>query len=169
MVILGYIGMIVGFGCLGMIRAAQIKRRPQEIRDLINALALLDTEIYWGVVPLPEAFRVLKERTDLPWKSFFAALEAEIMNGTNASAAWEKCIREQRRCSSLLDEDWKVIRSIGQGLGRSDRNEQHKQLELGQRHLQAVDEKARKQADGKAKMWSYLGFLGGMVIVIMII
>lgn len=168
MPILGYLGLIIGFGCLGIIQATHIRKRPQEIRDLINALALLDTEIYWGVVPLPEAFRVLKERTELPWKHFFTRLEEEIKAGTNASAAWGKCIREQRPRSCLLNDDWKVILAIGQGLGRSDRNEQHKQLELGQRHLQAIDEKARQQADGKAKMWSYLGFLSGMVIVIMI-
>lgn len=169
MLILGYLGLIIGCGCLGLIKATHIKKRPQEIRDLINALALLDTEIYWGVVPLPEAFRVLKERTESPWKYFFTRLEAEIKAGANASTAWGKCIHEQRNKSCLLDDDWKVIQAIGQGLGRSDRNEQHKQLELGQRHLLAIDEKARQQVEGKAKMWSYMGFLCGMVIVIMII
>lgn len=169
MLIVGYLGVIIGLGCLGLFKAMQIRQRPREIRAMINALTLLDTEIYWGVNPLPEAFRILKERTEHPWKEFFGQLEAGIRQGANASLAWEKAIQEQRHKSSLGNEDWKVIREIGKGLGRSDRNEQHKQLELAQKHLAALDEKVRQDAENKAKMWSYLGFLGGIAVVILMI
>ncbi|RJE48376.1 MULTISPECIES: stage III sporulation protein AB [unclassified Dehalobacter] len=168
MLVAGYLALIIGFGCLGIIRANQIKKRPQEIREMINALALLDTEIYWGATPLPDAFRVLKERTGPPWQAFFASLEEKIRAGENASQAWKKSIEMHRRKTCLTDDDWLVISGISQGLGRSDRNEQHKQLELVQRHLAGVDEKARQQAESRAKMWSYLGFLGGIAAVIMI-
>ncbi|NLL53161.1 MAG: stage III sporulation protein AB, partial [Peptococcaceae bacterium] len=53
-------------------------------------------------------------------------------------------------------------------LGRADRNEEHKHLELGQKHLMTLYEKTRSQADLKAKMWSYLGFLAGLAIAIVI-
>ncbi len=43
MLVLGYLGLIIGFGCLGMLKAMRIRKRPQEIREMINALALLDT------------------------------------------------------------------------------------------------------------------------------
>lgn len=169
MLIIGYIGLIIGFGCLGILKARQVKRRPREIREMINALVLLDTEIYWGVTPLPEAFGVLKKRTETPWQEFFAESEEKLRNGENASSAWEKTIRQHKKKCCLTEEDWKIIGEIGKGLGRSDRNEQHKQLEIAQRHLNSIDEKARQQADSKAKMWSYLGFLGGMAVVIIMI
>jgi stage III sporulation protein AB len=169
MLVLGYLGLIIGFGCLGMLKAMRIRKRPQEIREMINALALLDTEIYWGTTPLPEAFSVLKERTDSPWQDFFSQLEQNIRRGQSASAAWEQASAEQKRKTCLLEDDWKIIRGIGKGLGRSDRSEQHKILELAQKHLAHVHEKARQQVDSKAKMWSYLGFLGGMAIVIFIL
>lgn len=169
MLMLGYLGLIVGFGCLGILKAMKIKKRPQEIREMISALALLDTEIYWGTTPLPEAFAVLRERTDSPWQEFFSKLEQNIRKGQSASSAWEKAIAEHKRKTCLLEEDWKIIKGIGKGLGRSDRSEQHKILELAQKHLSHVDEKARQQVDGKAKMWSYLGFLGGAAVVIFIL
>jgi stage III sporulation protein AB len=168
MLIIGYLGLIIGFGFLGMIKAMQIRKRPREIREMIQALALLDTEIYWGAAPLPEAFAVLKERTEAPWNTFFSELERRLRKGENAWSSWEKVSNEQRKRCCLTEEDWKIIRGIGKGLGRSDRHEQHKILELAQRHLSNVDEKARQQADSKAKMWSYLGFLGGMAMVIFI-
>jgi stage III sporulation protein AB len=95
-------------------------------------------------------------------------LEIKLRRGENAWTSWEKVIKEQRRKTCLNDEDWRIIQGIGKGLGRSDRNEQHKILELAQRHLSGAGETARQQADSKAKMWSYLGFLGGMAIVIFI-
>ncbi|KUO58909.1 MAG: stage III sporulation protein AB [Gracilibacter sp. BRH_c7a] len=168
MLIAGYLGLIIGFGCLGLLKARQIKRRPLEIREMINALALLDTEIFWGSTPLPEAFAFLKERVDFPWKNFFSELETRLRDGANAASAWESAIYSQRKKFSLLEDDWRIISSLGKGLGRSDRNEQHKQLELVQKHLNSVAERARDNAESKAKMWSYLGFLSGMAIVIFI-
>lgn len=164
-----YLGLVIGFGCLGLWKAREIRKRPKEIRAMINALALLDTEIYWGVTPLPEAFRSLKERTDSPWREFFAMAEEKLRKGETASLAWETTSGQQRRNTSLTDEDWKIIREIGKGLGRSDRNEQHKQLELALRHLSLIEQQIGQQADQKAKMWSYLGFLAGMATVICII
>jgi len=168
MLIMGYLGLIIGFGCLGIIKAMHIKKRPREIREMIQALAMLDTEIFWGATPLPEAFAVLKERTDSPWKDFFSELEDKVRSGENALSAWEKVIQEQRRKFCLNEEDWRIIKGIGKGLGRSDRSEQHKILELAQKQLSHADENARQQVDSKAKMWSYLGFLGGMTVVIFI-
>lgn len=169
MIIIGYLGLIAGFGFLGLLKARQIKKRPQEIREMINALALLDTEIFWGATPLPEAFGIIKERVDAPWKIFFADMEKRIMKGEKALSAWENTIQKNRKYFSLEDDDWKVITGIGKSLGRSDRNEQHKQFELVHRHLHALNDKAGQQAEVKAKMWSYLGFLGGLAIVIIII
>lgn len=168
MLIIGYIGLIIGFGFLGILKATQIKKRPREIRELINALALLDTEIYWGITPLPEAFAVIKERTEPPWREFFSKLEDKVRKGENANSAWENTIKEYMRRTCLSEDDWRVVKGIGKGLGRSDRNEQHKQLQLAQKHLAHVDEKVRLQSDSRAKMWSYLGFLGGMALVIVI-
>jgi len=168
MLLLGYAGLILGFGILGLIKANRIKNRPRELRELINALSLLDTEIFWGVTPLPEAFAVLRDRVEQPWKGFFAQLEIRLRKGENAFTAWEICCKEYQNKTCLLEDDWKILRSIGKGLGRSDRNEQHKQLQLAQKHLISVDEKARQEADSKAKVWTYLGFLGGLAIVIVI-
>ncbi|NLI91869.1 MAG: stage III sporulation protein AB [Peptococcaceae bacterium] len=168
MLVIGYLGLIIGFGSLGLLQAMRIRKRPREIREFVQALVLLDTEIYWGATPLPAAFSVLKEWTESPWKEFFGKLEQYLRRGENAWTSWEKACKEQQKKTCLLDEDWGIIRGIGKGLGRSDRCEQHKNLELAQKQLAHADEKARLQADSKAKMWSYLGFLGGMVIVIFI-
>ncbi|ADY56212.1 Sporulation stage III protein AB [Syntrophobotulus glycolicus DSM 8271] len=169
MLVIGYLGLIAGLGCLGLLQASRIKRRPKELREVINAMALLDTEIVWGITPLPEAFGILKERSEEPWNQFFAELEKQLLKGENMRTAWLDTTKKLRSRFCLSEDDWKVIMDISKGLGRSDKAEQHKQLALAQKHLEAIKESAGEDAEKKAKMWSYLGFLSGAALVILII
>lgn len=169
MVVMGCIALVAGCGFLGLWLAYRIRRRPLELRECSTALALLDTEIVWGATPLPEAFRILKERTDTPWQGFFAELQERLQRGEPASIAWQETVLTRNAQFCLKPEDWQVIGDIGKGLGRSDRTEQHKQIELVQRQLISMKEQAETWSDKQAKMWSYLGFLGGIAGVLFLI
>lgn len=164
--VLAPIVLILGCGSLGLYLAARIKKRPVELRDFLIALTLLDTEIIWGGSPLPEAFSLLKERSEGAWKDFFAELERRVLEGESANAAWLATIQTQAKKFCLKPEDWQVIQNVGKGLGRSDRQEQHKQIELVKQQIRDVQEHALLMSDKQAKMWSYLGFLSGIAGVI---
>lgn len=169
MIVFGCIALIAGCGCLGLWLAYRIRRRPLELRECSTALALLDTEIVWGATPLPEAFCIVKERTDTPWQGFFAELQERLQRGESASTAWKETVITQNAHFCLKPEDWHVIGDIGKGLGRSDRTEQHKQIELVQRQIILIKEQAEIWSGKQAKMWSYLGFLGGIAGVLILI
>ncbi len=169
MLILGCIAIIAGCGCMGLWSANRIRRRPVELREGLMALALLDTEIVWGSTPLPEAFGVVKERTDTPWKEFFGELQERLQRGESASTAWQETILAQNLHFCLKKEDWQVIRDVSKGLGQSDSTEQHKRLELVQRQLALMKDQAGIWSEKQAKMWSYLGFLCGIAGVLILI
>lgn len=169
MLIFGCIILIAGCGSFGLWMANRIRRRPSELRESLMALALLDTEIVWGATPLPEAFGIVKERTDAPWQGFFKELQDRLQRGEPGSIAWNETILNQKTHFCLKPEDWQVIRDVGKGLGRSDRTEQHKQLELVLRQLTLLKEQADLWSAKQAKMWSYLGFLCGFAGVLILI
>lgn len=169
MVVLPSIILISGCGSLGLYLAARIKKRPVELRDFLTALTLLDTEIFWGGTPLPEAFALLKERSEGAWRTFFAELEQRVLEGESANTAWNKTIRSEEKKFCLKAEDWQVIQNVGKGLGRSDRQEQHKQIELVKQQIRDIEQQALLITDKQAKMWSYLGFLGGIAGVIFLL
>ena len=169
MLIMGCVALIAGCGSLGLWLAHRIRLRPVELRECLMALALLDTEIVWGVTPLPEAFGIVKERTDQPWQGFFAELQERLQRGESANLAWKETILMQKQHFCLKPEDWQVIGDVGKGLGRSDSHEQHKQLELVQRQLALMKDQAGLWSDKQAKMWSYLGFLCGIAGVLILI
>ena len=169
MLIFGCIALIAGCGSLGLWLANRIRRRPSELRESLMALALLDTEIVWGATPLPEAFGIIKQRTDTPWQGFFKELQDRLQRGESASIAWKETILNQKAYFCLKAEDWQVMGDVGKGLGRSDRTEQHKQLELVLRQLTLLKERADIWSTKQAKMWSYLGFLCGIAGVLILI
>lgn len=169
MLVFGCIALIAGCGSLGLWLAQRIRRRPEELREFLVALTLLDTEIVWGSTPLPEAFKVLKERTNPPWQDFFGELQKRLEGGESAGTAWNQEISAQGRRFCLKPEDWRVIRDLGKGLGRSDSQEQHKQLELVLRQLTMLKDQVGVWAEKQAKMWSYLGFLCGIACVLFLI
>ena len=169
MQVLGCIALISGCGLMWLWLAQRIRRRPEELREFLIALALLDTEIVWGATPLPEAFGVLKERTRAPWQDFFAQMQKRLEQGESAGTAWDDEINLQRSRFCLKPEDWRVIRDISKGLGRSDSQEQHKQLELVQRQLTMLKDQVSVWSEKQAKMWSYLGFLFGIAGVLILI
>lgn len=169
MIIFGSFLLILGCGSLGLYLAARIRKRPVELRECLTALTLLDTEIFWGGTPLPEAFSILKERMDGAWQNFFAELEHRLQGGEGANSAWKATITHQMKNFCLKPEDWQVIQDVGKGLGRSDRQEQHKQIELVRQQVALIKENASQWAERQAKMWAYLGFLGGIAGVIFLI
>lgn len=83
--------------------------------------------------------------------------------------AWQETIKKEEKNFCLKPEDWQVIQNVGKGLGRSDHQEQHKQLELVKQQLRSMQEQALLTCDKQAKMWSYLGFLCGIAGVIFLI
>lgn len=169
MIWMGALFMIIGCGSLGLYSAARIRKRPVELRECLTALTLLDTEIFWGNTPLPEAFAILRDRTDGAWSGFFAELSERLHKGEGAYGAWNETIEQQKKNFCLKTEDWQVIKDAGKGLGRSDRQEQHKQIELVKQQVSLVKEHAAQWSEKQAKMWSYLGFLGGAAVVLFLI
>ncbi|MHB8124061.1 MAG: stage III sporulation protein AB [Desulfitobacteriaceae bacterium] len=169
MLILGCIGLIGSCGIVGLWQARRIRRRPMELRECLTMLVLLDTEIHWGATPLPEAFFNLKERSCFPWQGFLTELRERMQAGESAGLAWKSTILNQQKRFCLSKEDWQVISDVGKGLGRSDRAQQHQQLELVQHQLVNLKEQATIWAEKQAKMWSYLGFIVGIAGVIFLI
>ena len=169
MLILGALAIILGCGSIGLYQARRIRRRPQELRSCSTALSLLDTEIYWGSTPLPEAFTTIGERADEPWQRFFTELADRLKRGDSAGTAWNQVIEEQQGRFCLKSDDWLIIKDVGKGLGRSDRREQHKQLDRVQKQLEEIREQAAEWAGKQAKLWSYMGFLMGVAGVIFLV
>ncbi|MDO7788625.1 stage III sporulation protein SpoIIIAB [Desulforamulus aquiferis] len=165
--------IIVVFSCtlIGLTVASAYSRRPGEIRALQNALQLLETEISYGATPLPDALASVSERCDTRVALLFnrAAQELMTMRGITAREAWEIALSEYYPKSALSRIDRSILLELGNSLGVSDREDQVKHLMLAKEQLKLEQTKAEDASIKNTKVYNYLGFLGGLTLVLILI
>lgn len=163
--------MVVGAGGLGGLSiAGNYSRRPKELRALRSALQMLETEIEYNATCLPEAFQQVSARCDKSAALLFSEAAAKLseQSGITAAEAWEKAIKKYHQSTALSSGDLSILRNLGGTLGVSDREDQIKHLRLAMEQLNAETAVAEEAAKRNVKLWSYLGFLGGLLIVLLL-
>lgn len=165
---LGAAMVVAASGLSGLAVAGSYARRPRELRALRSALQMLETEITYGATRLPEAFEIVANRCDQMVGPLFkqAGRELAAMSGASADEAWEKALAVYYPVSALKPQDHAILVSLGRSLGRSDCADQVKHLRLTMEQVAQEAANAEEEASRNVKMWSYLGFLGGLVFVL---
>ncbi len=143
--------------------------RPVQLRALLVALQMLETEIVFGMTPLQRAFVKVGHRVSEEVGKVFL-LAAEFLQTEEAHSAEEALQQAMNRLwtqTALRRQEREVLESLGQVLGSSDREDQQKHLRLAVTHLRGLEEEARAEQEKYEKMYKSLGFLGGLLVVIL--
>ncbi len=162
--------VVAASGLSGMAMAGSYSRRPRELRSLRSALQMLETEIAYGATQLVEAMGQVAGRCDSKTARLFnrAAEELSSMSGITAAEAWEKSLLSYYPGTALKQQDLIILRNLGSSLGISDRSDQIKHLRLAMEQIGAETAVAEDEATRNVKLWSYLGFLGGLMVVLVL-
>jgi len=168
--IIGAIMLIIGLGIVGLVVARNYSLRPQQIRYLQNGIKMLETEMLFGLTPLPQALKRIGKRMPYPIDKFYILTADLLINGEGLTAAeaWEMGLEELDQNSALLPEDLDILLYFGQSLGGSDREEQSKNLRLVQEHLRNAEIKAEQLKEKNQKLWQYLGFSLGTIVALIL-
>jgi len=168
--ILGSALVIFSAGCAGMTIAREYSQRPKELRDILSGLQMLETEITYGATPLPEALSKVAARCRNSAALLFeyAGKELASMSGCTAQEAWEKALTNFQSTSVLNNSDLAVLRGLGGSLGISDSKDQGKHLRLVAEQLKSQITRADWEAAKNVKLWNYLGFFGGVIVVLVL-
>jgi len=168
--LLGAVMVVAASGLAGLTVSSCYARRPKELQALRSALQMLGTEIFYGATRLAEAFDTVARRCDKRAAALFRQAENELssMSGVSASEAWERALAAYYADSALRPQDHAILVTFGRALGRSDRSEQIKHLNLAMEQLAQEAAKADEEASRNVKLWNYLGFLGGLMFILVI-
>lgn len=169
--LIGGVLVISATGLTGWQMARIYARRPVELRQFINALQILETQITYVATPLPDAFRGLAEQVEQPVAIFFKQLADELRShrGYSAREAWNNALEHYCPKSALGRNDLGILRGLGSSIGLSDREDQGKHLRLAAEQLKMALMSAEDAAAKNVKMWNYMGLLGGLIIVLALI
>lgn len=169
---------IAGAACIigaaaayGESRARTIEQRVRQLQQLQRSLKLLSAEISFARSLLPAAFRTVGSQSDPPVRDLFSCAADLLAAGREMTAreAWEEALKQVYPRSSFNEADREIIKSIGVSLGSARQEGQLKQIQLAEQHLAYSLDIARENRERQAKLWRYLGYIGGAALVILLL
>ncbi|AGB40508.1 stage III sporulation protein AB [Halobacteroides halobius DSM 5150] len=168
MKLVGTILIIISSTGLGFVVARQFILRSKQLKQIKLALELLQTEISYGITPLPQAFEKIASELDAPVDNFFVEAREGLKAGQTAKDAWQQAVKKVISQTALGQTEEDVLLDFGCNLGQSTSDDQLRYLNLAQDHINNLHQEAITDQKEKVKLWRYLGVLGGLFIVILI-
>lgn len=169
MIVIKYIGIFLVFIIsfyIGYLISKKYTLRLKELKDLKNALNIIESKITFTYEPLQDIFmQTSKMVTGNVSKIFVQA--CDNMKTDNAEDAWDKSM--QTSITNLNLEDIENIKSFGKMLGKTDKEGQISRLELTKTFVDMQIEKAKIEEEKNAKMYKTLGAIIGLAFVIILI
>ncbi|WP_462412160.1 stage III sporulation protein SpoIIIAB [Neobacillus sp. Marseille-QA0830] len=167
--VIGAIFIIVATTLTGFEAARHFSERPKQLRALRSALQSLEAEIMYGHTPLHEAARRLSEQLAKPLSTFFDSFSQKLMDTeTTVKEAWQTSLKEVWNTTALRNAEFEIMKQFGETLGRHDRFSQQKQIMLTLSHLEREEADAVQAQAKYEKMVKSLGFLSGLLLIILL-
>lgn len=167
--IVGAILILFATTWIGFEVAKQLTERPRQLRALKTALQSLEAEIMYGHTPLHEASRRLSQQLSSPISEFFEKFGNKLTESeTTVRDAWEESLKEIWGKTALKKGEFEIMKQFGETLGRHDRVSQQKQIMLTLTHLERQETEARDRQSRYEKMVKSIGFLSGLLLIILL-
>jgi len=167
--VIGAIFILAATTIIGFEVSRRFSDRPRQLRTLRSALQSLEAEIMYGHTPLHEASRRLASQLPKPIANFFDAFAKKLTDTeTTVKEAWEKSLREVWKLTALKQAEFEILKQFGETLGRHDRFSQQKHILLTLSHLEREEANAVDAQVKYEKMVKSLGFLTGLLLIILL-
>lgn len=167
--LIGALCVIFAGTMLGFYQSFQLSGRQRQIRQTVQALQRLETEILYGFTPLPEALMSVASSQTGPVSRIFRVASEYLAGGMNGTAqdCWRRAVEESWSHTAMKRNERETLLQLGTVLGISDRSDQAKHLRLAAGVLQSEEEAAVEDNRRYGTMWRSLGLLTGVLIVIL--
>ena len=151
---------------IGNILSKRYTLRLSELKDLKNAINIIETKIKFTYEPLAEIFfqtsKLLSENIS---KIFVMA--SQNMKEFTTEESWNKSLEKAN--TYLNKEDVENIKGFGKMLGKTDKEGQISHIELTKTFIEIQIEKAKKEEAQNSKLYKTLGVVSGLAFVIILI
>ncbi|MFE4350221.1 stage III sporulation protein SpoIIIAB [Peribacillus butanolivorans] len=153
----------------GFEAAKKLSMRPRQLRQLKVAMQSLEAEIMYGHTPLKEAAQKLSKQMPKPLSLFFDTFANRLESGeTTVKDAWVESLKKIWQSLALKQGEFEILSQFGETLGKSDKYHQQKQIMLTMAHLEREESDALDRQGKYEKMMKSLGFLTGLLLIILL-
>ncbi|WP_369413914.1 stage III sporulation protein SpoIIIAB [Aquibacillus saliphilus] len=155
---------------VGFELAKKLNDRPKQIIQLKNALQILEAEILFGQSPIIEACENLSRQLPEPISLLFKGISEDLRKHPgNLYDIWRKNLDSFWPIVSLGVNEKEILRQFGRTLGQHDFTQQQKHIHLALTHLDRELQEAHDYQFRYSKMVKTLGFLTGLLVVLLLI
>ncbi|MCY6370323.1 stage III sporulation protein SpoIIIAB [Clostridium ganghwense] len=168
---LGCILILVSCSLIGFIYGENLRSRVIQLKEIEQALYQLESEIVYTRTSLPEIFEHIGEKCNKPIKNIFLEV-SQLLDNNEVDSVYEgfkKSIECNKELINLKKEDIRVLLDLARTLGESDVEGQKSILSLSLTNLKKQVNAAEVVMQKNIKMYRYLGFSLGAILVIMIV
>lgn len=168
--LIGCILLLLATTGIGFVFAGKLAARPKQIRRLIHALAILETEIGYGSRNLAAACQYIGERRLDNISQLFQnmSLRLTTMDGAATYDCLRLAVKDWWPTTAMKTSEEEVFLQFCKTLGKSDRHDQLTHLALVKQNLHVEEQKARDEQMQYEKMVRTLGVLAGALLIILL-
>ncbi|RFU69786.1 stage III sporulation protein SpoAB [Peribacillus saganii] len=168
--LIGAIFILMATTWAGFEAGRNLSRRTRQLRQLKVALQSLESEIMYGHTPLREAALKLAKQHSKPLSLLFESFAEKLSDGgTTVKIAWDDSLEEIWKLLSLKQGEFEILSQFGETLGQHNRYHQQQKILLTMSHLEREEQDAAERQGKYEKMFKSLGFLSGLLLIILLI
>lgn len=166
--ILGVLLTLAATLYFGAYFAQKERYRLQELEELERASLLLQGQISYLAMPLPELFESIGQKAQGELREIFleAAERMQGRAGDSAEEIWSEVWKKRIRATFLTETDLEAILVFGKTLGYADREQQAGSIALFQRYLQETLAQGKKRLEKNGRLYYSMGGLSGLLLVV---
>lgn len=150
---------------IGRTMAKKYVYRVEELEEIKVALNILKTKIRFTYEPIPEIFTEIAQNTTKNIKNIFVNAKKKMKEST-AETAWQESVDEAN--ANLNNEDKRAIKTLAKLLGQTDSEGQISQIEITEKFIEEQIQDAISARQKNEKLYTRLGTILGMTIVIIL-
>lgn len=170
MKLIGSILFITACSWVGFDVSKQLNKRAHELRSFIYSLQLIEAEMAYSRHTLKDIFLNVKRKTEGEVASFYGRLAERLKKPvTHFDTLWHDELTLLKKRSTLKDNDIHILSQFGKNIGNHTIEEQKKQIILTVFYLQKQLDEAIDQKNKYDRTVKSLGFLFGLLIVLILI
>lgn len=166
-----YILIFMTSSLLGYLKALNYTQRESELKELVQALISLESEMQYRRDTLLVCINRVCQNKENSATLFFSILYDKLFssNENNFFKAWCASVDKGYKHRSLTSSDVMIVKDIGLDLGKSDIQSQGRLFARQYQLLDAQILQAQEDCRTKGKMYKSLGISIGIVMVIILI
>ncbi|MFP7493666.1 stage III sporulation protein SpoIIIAB [Terribacillus saccharophilus] len=170
MKLVGAILVLIAATWAGFDLSRRLQQRPKQIRQLISSLQVMEAEILYSQTSIIETSENLAKQVPKPAAEFFHQLADQLqLHPEGLYECWEETTETWMSSTALKAAEKDIWLQFGRTLGQHDFEQQQKHIQLARTHLERELEEAEEANQRYGKMFRNLGFLTGLLIVLLLI